>query len=321
MAARSPILWIDWGRHLRTRTLSQQLGVELVEICFGGARIWRYARCLLATAAAIRSKRPQIVIATNPSIVLGYLLLFLRKWHGFKLVSDAHYVGVRAIPARRIMQRLLDFHNSRVDLVVVTNENHARLLQRLGARTYVCQDPLPDLPCASRLFSVPPKSVFLICSFDVDEPYEAAFTAFSSLAEQGYSLLVCGNYMKARIDVSRFPWVRFLGFVSTEDYYRYLRSCAVVMDLTTLEDCLVCGAYEAIAAGKALVVSKTSALNDYFGDVVVLTDNTAAAIRESVVVAHSRRDDLTRKAEKWAARNRVYMRERIAGLQAELSSF
>jgi glycosyltransferase involved in cell wall biosynthesis len=315
------ILWIDWGPHRRTHTLCQRLGVELAEIHIRGSRIRRYVRSALKTVAAIRQSRPAVVIATNPSIVLGYFLLVLRKWYGFKLASDAHYLGVTAIPHRRSVQRLLNIHNLQVDLVVVTNENQARSLQDLGARTYVCPDPLPQLPVASVPPSaLPVKSVFLICSFDVDEPYEAVFEAFAELQSQGYALFVCGNYKKAGVDVSRFPWVKFLGFVPDEEYYAYLRSCAVVVDLTTVEDCLVCGAYEALAARKPLVLSNTAALRDYFGSASVLTENTAAAIQQSVLTAYAQRDDLSRKAEEWVVRNELFMEDRVRGLLDELLS-
>jgi glycosyltransferase involved in cell wall biosynthesis len=273
------------------------------------------------TLATIREKRPDVVIATSPSIVLGFFLLLLRKWCGFELISDAHYFGVRAANGGPMLQGLLDFHNTRADLVIVTNESQARFLSGLGARTYLCQDPLPEIPFSPQAFVSPgEKSVFLICSFDADEPYEAAFNAFSSLHEQGFTLFVSGNYKKAQTLLSRFPWVRFLGFLSNDEYYGYLRSSSVIMDLTTMEDCLVCGAYEALAAGKPLIVSRTIALRDYFGDAVILTDNTPGAIRESVLSAFAQRYELSQRAKDWVSRNQPYMDERVASLRALLSS-
>jgi glycosyltransferase involved in cell wall biosynthesis len=319
MSGQKQILWIDWGRHVRSHTLSRRLGVALEEISYEGGRLWRYIRSGRRTVATIQDKRPAVVIATNPSIVLGFLLLFLRKWYGFKLVSDAHYAGVRAFNEGWLLQSLLDFHNARVDLVVVTNESQARLLSSLGTRAYICQDPLPDLPRALQS-SVPPgdRSALLVCSFSPDEPYEAAFEAFSSLQEDGFTLFVSGNYRRAKTDLSRFPWVRLLGFLPTDEYYEYLLSVSVVMDLTTREDCLVCGAYEALAAGKPLILSRTVALKDYFGDAAVLTDNTSEAIRESVLSAFARRNELAQKAKDWVARNDAYMTERITSLRALL---
>jgi glycosyltransferase involved in cell wall biosynthesis len=319
--SKAPIIWIDWDRHLRTRTLAQRLAVRLFEIRVRGNRIRRYLGSIIQTEAAIRKTRPEIVIATNPSLVLGLVLLGLRKWYGFVLVSDAHYFGVRAIHGRRILQRLLDFYNVNTDLVIVTNDGHAKYLANQGCRAYVCPDPLPDLPAQTSLaVSVPAKSVLLVCSFDEDEPYQAAFAAFARLREGGYALFVSGNYKKVQIDPAQFPWVHFLGFVSEEEYYSYLGSCSVILDLTTLEDCLVCGAYEALAAGKPLVISNTRALRDYFGSVALLTGNTPEAIIENVERAHSRRREMTRRVPDWVAANERYMSEQISGLKVQLCS-
>ncbi len=206
-------LWIDWGRHLRSQTLSRRLGVALEEICCDGWRFWRYVRSVGRTVALIQRRQPQVVIATNPSIVLGILLLVLRRSYGFKLVSDAHHAGVQAFNAARLLQRLLDFYNSRADLVVVTNERQARFLSSLGTKSYVCPDPLPDISGAPLRLPPGDRSALLVCSFGPDEPYEAVFEAFASLQEEGFTLFVSGNYKKAKTDLSRFPWVRLLGYL------------------------------------------------------------------------------------------------------------
>lgn len=316
-----PVIWIDWARNLRTRTLAQRLGVELVEIRLTGNRLLRYLRSTVRTVAAIRRARPQVVIATNPSLVLGFLLLLLRRWYGFLLVSDAHYVGVRDLHGWPLFQKLLDLHNSHADLVIVTNGGHASYLLGQGCRAYICPDPLPDLSTRGSVpVSVPAKAVFLVCSFETDEPYEAVFAAFARLRDRGYELFVSGNYKRAQIDPARFPWVHFLGYVPEAEYYSYLRSCAVVIDLTTLEDCLVCGAYEAMAAGKPLVLSRTRALTEYFGTAVVLTENTPEAIVANVEQAHSQRLELPRRVADWIAANERYMSERIATLKQQLTT-
>lgn len=319
MADSPSALWIDWGRNLRSRTLARRLEVALVEIRISGKGVRRYLQSIRRTVRAIRMARPRVVIATNPSLVLGLLLLSLRRWYGFVLVSDAHYLGVRSLHGRRFVQSVLDFHNTRADLVIVTNEGQAQYVAALGGRAYVCPDPLPDLggQVAARV-AVPEKSVFLVSSFEQDEPYEAAFLAFSRLHQAGFTLFVSGNYRRANIDPARLPWVHFLGYVSEDEYYAYLRSCTVTLDLTTLEDCLLCGAYEALAAGKPLVVSNTRALANYFGAVAILTENTPEAISERVEHAYLQRGDLTQRVADWVLRNEVYMGERVATLKDKL---
>ena len=85
-----------------------------------------------------------------------------------------------------------------------------------------------------------------------------------------------------------------------------------------VEDCLVCGAYEALAAGKPLVLSRTRALRDYFGTAALLTDNTIDGIAASVERAYAEREQLQGRAAAWVKANEHYMSERIQGLKSAL---
>ena len=318
LARTAPPLWIDWGQHVRTRSLTRRLGIELLEIPGRGTHIARYARSAARTLAAIHRLRPAVVIATNPSLVLGVLLQVLRPFYGFALVSDAHYGGVRSLSGKGLLQRCLDAHNARADLVIVTNESQAAYLRALGSRTLVCADPLPEVPRPDIAVAAPERSVFLVCSFDADEPYVAVFEAFEQLQARGYTLIVSGNYRKARIRPESFPWVRFLGFAPEAEYYAYLRACSLVIDLTTLEDCLVCGAYESLAAGKPLITSATRTLQEYFGEAAMYTESTPAAIAASVERAYALREELVDHAQTWLARNEADFAVRLKRLSNEL---
>jgi len=165
---------------------------------------------------------------------------------------------------------------------------------------------------------LPEKSVLLVSSFDLDEPFLVAFDAFAQLQEEGYSLVVSGNFARAGIETESFPWVQFLGFVSNEDYFGYLQACSVVMDLTELEDCLVCGAYEALTLHKPLILSDSEAMRAYFGEACVLTENSSTAIVESVRQAFSKRAELVEAAQEWTRQNEIHIQERIAGLRIYL---
>jgi glycosyltransferase involved in cell wall biosynthesis len=226
---------------------------------------------------------------------------------------------VQTIGRQPMMQWLLDRHNCAVDLVIVTNQGHAKYLEDIGARAFICPDPLPVLDVSARATAPQDKSVLLICSFDDDEPYLMAFEAFKDLHAHGYRLWVSGNYRRAGIDADRYPWVRFLGFLSEDDYRETLASCGVVMDLTLLENCLVCGAYEAISIGKPLILSDTRALRAYFGSASVLTANTPEAIAASVRDAFERLGPLGTQVREWAVQSRADMSERIRDLQHRFS--
>jgi hypothetical protein len=72
-----------------------------------------------------------------------------------------------------------------------------------------------------------------------------------------------------------------------------------VIDLSTRERCLLCGAYEAVAAGKPMILSRTRTLMDYFTRGAVFTDNTVDgsphSIRNAILDLRGREAEL--KAE------------------------
>jgi glycosyltransferase involved in cell wall biosynthesis len=239
---------------------------------------------------------------------------------GFKLAVDAHFGGVESYTGSSALQQALDFCNRSADLVIVTNVGHADHVRRIGGQAFVCADPLPDLS-AHRGNSVEvPRKVFFICSFDIDEPYHEVFRAAEMLWEEGFRFAVSGNYAKAGIAPETFPFINFLGFVPEDEFYSNLYSSEVVVDLTDHDNCLVCGAYEAIAAEKPLVLSKKRALENHFRDGAIFTENNAVAIASAVTLAYDDRVRLRANCVRWAAESRVEMSATIGALAVSLQN-
>ena len=96
------------------------------------------------------------------------------------------------------------------------------------------------------------------------------------------------------------------------------------MDLTTRDNCLVCGAYEGVAAGKPLILSDSRATREYFSRGVVYTDNTPESIERCLREALADRSRLaqevaqlrTRLVDDWSRRSEILKRE-IAKLRGE----
>jgi glycosyltransferase involved in cell wall biosynthesis len=118
------------------------------------------------------------------------------------------------------------------------------------------------------------------------------------------------------------PNVRFTGFLDELDYWSLLRSADAIVDLTLMDDCLVCGSYEALALGKPMLLSNNSASVELFGDCAVFTNNTAADIRRALerlrleqarlqAAAERKRGEL---ADLWAAGARA-LADRVAGFR------
>ena len=312
------IIWITWENQIRNRSMTRELGVPLFVILSNRGRISRYASCIYRTVILLFQEKPSIIICQNPSIVLILLLLFLRSFFGFKIVIDAHYGGIDDWTGSDIFQRVLDFCNRTAELVIVTNESHAHRVRCLGGKVFVCPDPLPDLSAYSGHITEIPHKVLFICSFDVDEPYREVFRAAEILAPEEFCFFVSGNYRKVGITADEFPNVRLLGFVPESEFYDHLFSSQLVVDLTNNDNCLVCGAYEALEAGKPLVLSKKKALEEYFTGGTVFTENQAAEIAAAVRVAYAEKSRLVEEAGQWVIRAREEMKIRIAALKSDL---
>lgn len=292
-------VWITWEHQLRNRSMTAMLDVPLHVISHRGGRFLRYWRCARDTLALVWREQPQVVFAQNPSIVLNYFLLVLRPFFSFRFVTDAHYGGIVAHTGSKTLQKTLDLANRSADLVIVTNARHAAHVQQIGGTPVVCPDPLPDLGGHGAADMPSDKSVFYICSYDIDEPFEAVFQAAELLANDGFTVFASGNYRRAGIDPARYPHVKLLGFVPENDFYRQLFASAVVVDLTDNEDCLVCGAYEAMVAEKPLVTSSTASLREFFNKGTIFTRHDSASIAEAVRVAYRDRERLRDEICAW----------------------
>ena len=144
-------------------------------------------------------------------------------------------------------------------------------------------------------------------SYGEDEPLDAVLDACRQLPNDVH-VYVTGNYGKHDPGLpGRAPDnVTFTGFLSEQDYVNLLFSADAVLALTTAESCMLCACYEALAAGKALITSDTSALREYF-DRAIFVRNTpesiARGIREFVDhrdrCAADSRAMLTELSEKW----------------------
>ena len=183
----------------------------------------------------------------------------------------------------------------------------------------VCEDPLPDISKYAKTVNEESKDVFVISSFDVDEPYYEIFKAANLLKKQGYVFWASGNFRKVGIRPSDWAGVRFLGYLPEPEFYTSLGQSQIVIDLTEQENCLVCGAYEAMMLEKPLVASKTRAMQSYFNSGTVFVDHRAQAIADGVRRAHENRRELKLQIKDWKRRAAITNARKIEAIRAFLN--
>src|SRR5205807_6653113 len=140
----------------------------------------------------------------------------------------------------------------------VSNDALKEVVERTGGTAIVLPDKLPALGAAADTVLPVPLVVF-ICTYSIDEPYRDVIEA-ARLVGPRINVLITGDPRNFEPDPPLPPHVRLTGFLAEPVYEDLLRQADLVIDLTSAENCLVCGAYEAVALEKPLVTSDTRAL-------------------------------------------------------------
>ena len=244
-------------------------------------RAMRYLALLRRTAVLLVRRRPSVVVTQCPSTVLGLLAAMLKPLLGFTFVADLHNAAIDPTLANGLHRKLLAFIRRTADLCIVSNPNLVAAVERDGGAAFVLPDKLPKLPPQAVGPAGPTRTVVFVCTYASDEPWREVIEA-ARLMDPQVTMFITGNCSRVQLP-PRPDNVYLTGFLSERDYIALLRAADVIVDLTCLDDCLVCGAYEAASLGKPLVTSDTSALRKYFNRGTVYTKHDSRALAAAMM--------------------------------------
>jgi glycosyltransferase involved in cell wall biosynthesis len=189
--------------------------------------------------------------------------------------------------------------------VIVTNKYLADIVASNGGRPLILPDRIPEPPAGE--IPVPmrgPFNVVLVATFVRDEPISEVLDAAAQLGPE-FQFYVTGNdrNLAPTLRAGTPANVTFTGFLSELQYWSALRGADLVVDLTLIDNCLVCGAYEALAVGTPLVLSENAASIDLFAGAACFADNSANAIAQAIREAKVRAAEL--RAQVYSVRERL----------------
>ena len=268
--------------------MAKLLGADLHELTHPGKRLRRYAALAIDTLKLISTTKPDIIFFQNPSLLLATLVALSRKFlfRNTKIVGDYHNAGV----SPPITPWLTRWVAKNADLVLVSNASLVKEVTSWGASAIAIPDPLPDIPHqdkASPRQNTGKFTLLFICSWADDEPVANVADAARQLMDEGVLVeikitgrpkweLRCGN--------RPIPGnVILTGFLSDAEFDRELRNSDAVIDLTTRENCMVCGAYEAVATERPMILSGNEATKQYFYQGAIFTDNSTTCIKSCIL--------------------------------------
>lgn len=274
-------LCITWFHHRRTTELCDYLGIPLFEIVTGRRGVRRYMELSIRTWCLLRVEKPRVLLIQSPSIILSFIALLLKSFFKYKLVVDAHNEAVDPFSYKFFLIKWLAvIILNRADRIIVTNNYLANIVNLNSGVPLILHDRIPRIPELIPSYDVSEKfNIAVVATFAADEPIFEIFNAASRLNSECH-FYVTGNSFKIRDKIKNYEIsnITFCGFVPDLNYWGLLKSCDLVLDLTVKDNCLVCGAYEAVAVGTPMLLSDNQASLDLFKDIAIFTDNSADSI-------------------------------------------
>jgi hypothetical protein len=273
----SKTIWITWEVHTRSRSISKILNLKLIELISNKNRFIKYITLSYKTISALKQHSPKVLIIQNPSIVLSYLTLVLKPFFKYKLIMDCHNAAIFPCEGKFYLLNIIArFLISKADFVIVTNTELANIVKKLNGSPITLNDPIPVFQYEKK--SKPTNHKFkitLICTWAADEPVAEFLKAACKIENAEF-------YVTGKVKNQNFPQkyshVNFPGFLSRDEYIKLIASSDLIVDLTTRENCLVCGGYEGVGVEVPLLLSKTESLQATFDYGVVFCENTESEI-------------------------------------------
>lgn len=289
-------IWISWEIQRRNKGISSSLKWPLYEIVYEDKRYRRYLKSLYKTTNILLKEKPDIVIAQNPSILLSFFVLLLKPLFRYKCVIDAHNAGLFPYEGKsKLLMRLSQLMQKFADCTIVTNHELAKIVANNNGTAFVLPDMIPDVP-ENRHYNISKSEVTFayICTYSKDEPYMELIEAAKNLPED-FSIYFTGNYI-GKVDLDMVPSnIKILGFLPEKEYWGLISSVDAIIVLTLRENCLVCGAYEAVSIKKPMILSKTSVIKKHFYKGCIYTRPYAEDLQDAMHQFYDRKEMLKKE--------------------------
>jgi glycosyltransferase involved in cell wall biosynthesis len=314
------IAWVHF--HRRTELLAQHLGATLHFIQYGQLeRVlqapFRYPVQARQTWRILRRERPDVILVQNPPIFCA-LVAFLFGWrHGAQYVIDSHTGAFVSLKWRWSLwlHRLL---SKRALTTLVHNKSQETLVERWGCPYLVLAYTPGDCSSGEHFPLGRRFNVALISSFRGDERPDIVFEAASHLPEVDFYLTGNSERLSRAVLAQKPENCHLTGYLSYDRYVGLLRGADAIMALTTRDDTLLMGGFEALWMGKPFITSDWPVLKDYFSLGTVHVPYTVEGICRGVRLARTESDTLQRDILRLRDLREKEWQQKLAQLQGLL---
>lgn len=257
----------------------------------------RYLLSTLRTVAYLVRRRPEVVVVTSPPVPAALVAYLTARVLGLRVVLDSHpgSFGAQGDRASARLQWLQRWLTGRADASLVAAPAWAAQVDAWGGRAIEVHEA-PGQWAASTHDRHQRLLVLYVGRFAGDEPWREVLEAARRLPS--VDLLVTGQLEDCpeQDRASAPPNVRFVGFLGPDDYRQTLAEADVVLALTTEPGSVMRAAYEAVYAGRPLVVSDWPLARQLFPAALPVA-NDPGAIADGLAEAGRRYPELVARAD------------------------
>jgi glycosyltransferase involved in cell wall biosynthesis len=320
------LAYLAWGPVVgRSREIAHALGGEAR--CFYPLGIMRrplvplrYAISAVQTVIYLLRARPRALIVTNPPIFAALVAYPYARLAKAPLILDSHPSSFRTHGPH---SRVLPLHTwlaRRSRRVLVTTDELAHQVLAWGGTPLVVHEAPPQRTIRPSPTRAGRPAVLILGSLSPDEAVDEVLGAAHLLPELDFAFTGDTRRCPRAVLGSAPRNVTFLGFLGTQEYAAALGRASVAVVLTTLlREAVPRSAYDAVYAGRPLVLSDSPVLRELF-PFAVKVDNNQKSIAGGVREALACRDELERLADKarelqsrrWAEQLEL-LREAVSG--------
>jgi len=278
----SIIAWVRYDR--RPDLLARHLGGTVHFVTHGRRDSLlqaplRYVVQTAKTWAILRQERPNVVFVQNPPIFCA-ILAWLYAWcYGARFGIDSHSAAFLS-PKWRWSLGLHRLLARRALTTLVSNEHFARIIRGWGCQVTTLGFT-PGFYPPGDPFQFDQNDHFQVAVVSTgaeDEPLNVIFEAASHLPDVTFYISGDSGRIAQEVLAKRPSNCHLTGYIPYGQYVGLLRNADVIVDLTTRDNTLLMGAYEAVSLGTPLITSDWPILKSYFSQGVVHVPNTVDGV-------------------------------------------
>ncbi len=277
------LAWAPFGR--RSEFLAKELGAELHFVHYlkfqkPAYAPFKYLLQAVKTNFILLTKRPKVVFVQNPPIFCAMIAQMYSLLSGCKVILDHHSdaFSKRWEWILPLQKRLV----SAAALNLVTTNHWVSIIESWGGKAKILEDALPTFPPVPPLQLPSGVNVVMINTYADDEPLDEVIQASRSLPLVQFHITGNKDKLEKSVEDSAPSNVHFTGFLPDDQYIGLLKTADAIMALTTRDNTLQGGGFEAVSLGRPLITSNWPLLRQLFQQGTLYVDNSAAQLIQSI---------------------------------------